>query len=149
MFPHTRNRYFRKSGAILIFFGVLQTGWMTEQFFCRLLLKKLDYVDRILKCKWCCGDSFQLPAAILCEDDRETSRCSTNLKDSKYLNFNIRCTKSNVIKYLQKKHCTAIYLVSKTAKILKIGPLLRKCIFRVRGVLAKIIKAFHVLKQIN
>ena len=104
MFTHTRNRHFRKSGAIFIFFGVLQTGWMTVRtFFCRLLMK-LDYVRRILKCKWCCGDSFPLPAAILCKDDRETCRCSTNLKSSKHLNFNIRCIQSNFIKKIDKKN---------------------------------------------
>ena len=94
VFTHTRNRHFRKSGAIFIFFGVLQTGWMTVQtFFCRLLMK-LDYVHRILKCKWCCGDSFPLPAAILCEDDRETSRCRTNLKYSTHLYFKMPFTLS-------------------------------------------------------
>ena len=103
VFTHTRNRHFRKSGAIFIFVGDLQTGWMTVQtFFCRLLMK-LDYVHRILKCKWCCGDSFPLPATILCEDDRETSRCRTNLKYSTHLYFNIRCTQSNFIKNRQKK----------------------------------------------
>ena len=131
VFTHTRNRHFRKSGAIFIFFGVLQTGWMTVQaFFCRLLMK-LDYVHQILKCKWCCGDSFPLPAAILCEDDRETSRCRTNLKYSTHLYFNIRCTQSNCIKNRQKKLCSASKPYFKTPKILTIGQLLRKCSFNV------------------
>ena len=122
MFPHTRNRHFRKIGAIFIFFGGLQTVWISVQtFFCRFLMK-WDYVHRILKFKWCCGDSFPLPAAILCEDDRGISRCRTNLKYTKHFNFNIRCTQSNFI-HIDKKSFYRHSSICKPPKKMKIGPL--------------------------